>query len=83
VEDFFSTEYLGPHLQNVVLVVLKFVVFVTISCRVLWSLNTSLDDFDLTDYTKLISEEHFAVGHPFVMRCHTRNKAQVITQSFI
>jgi hypothetical protein len=45
---------------------LIFMIFATISCSVLCSLKISRDDFDLMDYTKLISEEHFAVGHSVV-----------------
>jgi hypothetical protein len=49
------------------MVVLKFMVFATISCRVILSLNITRDDFEQMDYTKLISEENFAVGHPVVI----------------
>jgi hypothetical protein len=49
------------------MILLIFMVFATISCRVIWSLKISRDDFDLMDYTKLISEEHFAVGHSVVI----------------
>jgi hypothetical protein len=49
------------------LVVLIFMAFATISCRELRSLKITLDDFHLMDYTKLIREEHFAVGHSLVI----------------
>jgi hypothetical protein len=49
------------------LILLIFMVFATISCRVNWSLTISRDDFDLMYYMKLIREENLAVGHSVVI----------------
>jgi hypothetical protein len=66
--------------MSVATFVLIFMVSATISCRVLWSLKIIRDDFHLMDYTKLISVEHFAVGHSVVLvlphvEQHSRNDA--------
>jgi hypothetical protein len=44
-----------------------FMIFATISCRVVWCLNKTRDEYNLIDYTMLMSERHFAVGDSLVI----------------